>query len=209
MFVNNTKKWKKVILVMSKRAIFIFAGVTIFFICFYIGFNFNREETGENDIIANTAKIKNTINNTIENETIEVSSKEEKTTPNTILVFKKYYKDCEHTISSMSNIEEKMINLTEEEIKERYPGWDVEKFSKQEVVLSKNLESFCGEHYILTEEDNYISVYILDEEGNKILKEKGNISAEYLPETDRISLRNGIAIYGTEALNKLLEDFES
>ena len=49
----------------------------------------------------------------------------------------------------------------------------------------------------------------MDEAGNRTLKEEGNISCEYLPETDRINLRNGINIYGTEELNKTLENFES
>ena len=42
-----------------------------------------------------------------------------------------------------------------------------------------------------------------------LLKEQGSLSCEYLPETDRINLKNGINIYGTEELNKMLEDFES
>lgn len=196
---------------MSKRAIFICTGIILFSVCFYIGFNFNKEENVEKNVaIINSVEIKEKKeNNIIKNETIEVSSNEEKTTPNTILVFKRYYSDCEHTISNIANIEEYLVNLTEKEIKEKYPNWEIEKFSSKEVIFYKASDSFCGEHYLLSEEDGYISIYTLDEEGNKTLREKGKISVEYLPETDRISLQNGIAIYGTEELNKLLEDFES
>ena len=35
-----------------------------------------------------------------------------------------------------------------------------------------------------------------------------DISIQYLPETDKINIQNGIKIYGTENLDKVLEDFE-
>ena len=141
MFVNNTKKWKKVILVMSKQAIFICGGVILFSVCFYIGFNFNKEEKQEKNVaIINSVEVKEKkVSNTVKSEAIEANSNEEKTTPNTILVFKKYYSDCEHTISNISNIQEYQVNLTESEMKDNYPGWEIEKFSKQEVVFYKKL----------------------------------------------------------------------
>lgn len=98
--------------------------------------------------------------------------------------------------------------MTKQEVKEKYPNWKLEEFSKEEIVLSRTMDSFCGEHYYLTEENGYISVYTVDENENKEIKEEGKISTEYLTETDKIALKNGIMIYGTEELNKLLEDFE-
>ena len=173
---------------MSKRAIFVFGGVILFFVCFYIGFNFLGKEENTNNIIINTAEMRDKTNNEVKNEiVVEVSSNEEKTTPNTILVLKKFYKDCGHTISGTSTIPEDMVNLNEEEIKKSYSNWKVEKFSKEEIVLYKELESFCGEHYLLSEENDYISIYIVNEDGSTSLKEKGKISTEYLPEMDRIS----------------------
>ena len=40
------------------------------------------------------------------------------------------------------------------------------------------------------------------------LKEKTDIAAEYLPETDLINMQEGIKIFGKEELNQILEDFE-
>lgn len=196
---------------MNKRAIFIFCFILVliivFALCFYIGFNIDREE--ENNIVQNNTVItieKNEIN---KNEVIETSISDEKTTPNTILILKKCYLDCGHTITNKSTISEEMVNLNEEEIKEKYPSWKLEEFSQEKIVFYKELQSFCGEHYLLTEESGYINIYTIDEGENKSLKEKTSVSVEYLPETDRISLRNGLMIYGTEELNKILEDFES
>lgn len=193
---------------MNKKAIFILCLIILLCASFCIGIAVKREKEQE-EIIKNDMIFDKEENEVIENETIETSSNEEKTTPNTVLILKKYHTDCGHTISNKATIPDEMVNLTEEEIKEKYSNWELESFSQDEVILTKTLESFCGEHYYLLEENGYINIYIEDENGNKTLKEENIISCEYLPETDRITLRNGIMVYGTEELNKILEDYES
>lgn len=192
---------------MNKRAIFILGiGIFIALVIIYVIFTGNNNEQNKVDVADEiTTNKKQEI---IINEAIETSSQDEKTTPNTILILKKYYQDCGHTISGKASIPEEMVNLTKDEISQKYPGWELEQFSKDEVILYKEVDSFCGEHYFVTEEDGYISIYNIDEEENKKLKEKTNLSVEYLTETDKINLKNGIIIYGTEELNKLIEDFE-
>ena len=144
-----------------------------------------------------------------EKEFIQTNVEEEKITPNTTLMLKKTYKKCTHTINDITTIPGEMVNLTKEEIIKKYPEWDIEKFSKEELILSKEMDGTCGEHYMLTEEDGYICIYMLeDDEKNKKLKEKTELSIEYLTETDKITLKNGIRVYGGESLKKVLEDFE-
>ncbi len=192
---------------MNKKAIFIFL-IIILGVCILLVYNVQKEKK-QNDIIRNDMIFDEETNLVYEEETLETTSQEEKTTPNTLLVLKKYYTDCGHTISNTASMPEEMVNLTEEEIAQKYPNWEVEVFSEDEVVLAITLDSFCGEHYYLTEEDGYISVYIVDEAENKTLKATGKLSTEYLTETDKIALKNGIMVYGTEELNKILEDFET
>ena len=193
---------------MNKRAIFIFVLIIVFVIFFYLGFTWKRNNKQE-EIIKNDMIFDENINEATDNKAIETVSQEEKTTPNTVLVLKKYYIDCDHTISNRATIPEEMVNLTKEELAEKYKNWEIEEFSQDEVILSRELESFCGEHYYLMEEDGHINIYTVDEAGNKTLKEENRMSCEYLPETDRITLRNGIMVYTKEELNKILEDFES
>ena len=102
-----------------------------------------------------------------------------------------------------------MVNLIKDELAAKYPGWKVEEFSKEEVLLSKELDSFCGEHYLLIEEEGAVVLYRLDEGDNRNLIETTDIAFEYLPETDKVILKNGIFIYGKEELGKIREDFES
>ena len=139
---------------------------------------------------------------------MQTGTLEEKTTPNTILTLKKYYTECGHTITTSAKIPEDKVNLTENEFKEQYSDWEMESFSQDEIILLRKLDSFCGEHYLLTEKDGVINISTVDAEGIVRFKAKTNLPVEYLPETDRITLRNGLMVYGTDELNKLLEDFE-
>lgn len=187
---------------MYKRAIFILIFVNFFILFSIIGILI------QNNRLKNIEDIEKTVKS-ITDEAIETSSEKEKITPNTILILKKKYKACGHTIGNRASIPEEMVNLTKEEIIEQYSNWELEKFSREEVILLKEVEGVCGEHYILKEQDGYISIYTVDENGNKSLKEITNIATEYLTETDRIALKNEIEIYGIENLNKTLEDFET
>ena len=189
---------------MKKRAIFIF--ILIFTLFFVIGYSIQNsiEQRSTND---NTIREKNE-NTIIKEETIEVNSKEEKTTPNTIMVLKKKYSTCGHVISSRASIPEEMVNLTKESVSEKYSEWEIEEFTTNQIVLMKAVDGFCNEHYLLIEEDESINLYILNEMGEKKLKKTIDIVIEYLPETDKITLKNGIMIYGKDNLNKILEDYE-
>ena len=140
---------------MNKRTIFIF--ILIFIIFFLIGFTFQRG-TIKSDTNTNNENKRNNINIIDESETIEVNSSDEKTTPNTIIILKKKYTDCGHEVSSRATIPEEMVNLTKEETQEKYPNWKIEGFSKEQIILSKEVDSFCGEHYFLVEENGEVNI---------------------------------------------------
>lgn len=191
---------------MWKRAIFIF--IMIFVVFFILGYTIQNNMSTKNNI-NNTRTGQNGINLVDQTQTIEVNSSDEKTTPNTIMILKKKYTDCGHEISSRAGIPEEMVNLTKEEIIEKYPNWKLEVFSKEQIVLSKEVNSFCGEHYLLIEENGEINLYSIDEAGERSFKRRLDIAVEYLTETDNITLKNGLMVYGTENLNKIIEDYEA
>ena len=145
----------------------------------------------------------------VEQEEIEnVSSVEEKVSANAILVLKKYYTKCEHTLNEYVELPQELVNMTEEEVKEQYPDWEVIGFTPEQIILYKEFEDVCGEHFKLKVEDGKVAVYIVNSDGTEILYEKTDISSEYLTETDLINMENGLEIYGKEELNKIIEDFE-
>ena len=145
----------------------------------------------------------------IEQEEIEkTSSNEEKVSANAILILKKYYTKCEHTLNEYVELPQELVNMTEDEVKEQYSDWNLIGFSSDQIILYKEFDDVCGEHFKLRIEDGKISVYIVNKDGTESLYEKTNISSEYLTETDLINMENGLEIYGKEELNKIIEDFE-
>lgn len=142
-----------------------------------------------------------------ENE-ITVSSAEEKVSPNADLVIKKYYKKCDHTTKEYVELPKEMINLTQEELEKQYKEFEVESFSSNEVVLIKEEEGYCNEHYLVRTENGRLVIYQINEAGDQKLYERTEISTEYLPQVDMSELEQGIKVYGKEELNSLLENFE-
>ena len=131
-----------------------------------------------------------------------------KITPNTKLVLKKYYTQCNHTINTYVELPKELVNLDEQELKKEYEGWKVDKFTQDEVILLKEENAFCDEHYIIKEYSGRIAIYKINKNGAEILEKVTSISTEYLTEHDLLNIKNGIKVYGTEQLNKTLEDYE-
>ncbi len=141
-------------------------------------------------------------------ETLKTNSEQEKTSPNSAFITKTYYKKCGHTASKYSNIAEDDVNLTREDIQKKYPDYKIESFSGNEIVLYQEKDGECGEHYLVKDKDGQVTIYeILEDKSQKEIDVTG-ISTEYLPETDKINMKNGIAVNGKQNLNQLLEDFE-
>lgn len=102
-----------------------------------------------------------------------------------------------------------MINLTEEELEEKYKDWEIKSFSADEIILYKKMSGICGEHFVITtNNDNAVVVYKLDEDYNKEVYEQTDISIEYLATEDIQKLEEGIYVYGITSLNSALESFE-
>ena len=139
---------------------------------------------------------------------LSTASLEEKLLPTANLILEKRYQDCKHTVVTESELPVEMANLTEDEIKQRYPAWIVKDFSKDSVTLYKLEDGLCGEHFVINEEDGNVVVYRLDEDYNKTLYEKTDIYTEYLPQEDVLRLKEGIYVYSTANLNSELENLE-
>lgn len=139
-----------------------------------------------------------------------VNSEDEKISANSALILKKYYKACGHTINEYAEMLPELVNMTQDEIDEKFIEWELIGFSPREVTLFKEFEGTCGEHFRLKEENGKIIVYkVLEDEAEQIY-EKTQISTEYLTETDLLQIQSekGIEVSGKEELNKVLEDFE-
>ena len=183
--------------------------VVFIIIASYILFSTKEERIEENNIY---------ISELVEDECTEeyeeyqkltiVSSVEEKLSANAILILKKYYQKCDHTINEYVELPQELVNMTKEEVQAEYAEWEVIGFEKGKLILYKEFDDVCGEHFKLKIENGKVVVYIVNIDGNESIYEKTNISSEYLTETDLINMQDGLEIYGKEELNQIIEDFE-
>ena len=100
------------------------------------------------------------------------------------------------------------VNLTKDEIQEKYQEYEIEDFATNAIVLYQEKEGECGEHYMVKDKDGMVTVYQVLEDGSEKELETTGITTEYLPETDKINMKNGIQVNGKQELNQLIEDFE-
>lgn len=139
---------------------------------------------------------------------IEANSGEEKISPNCSFTEKIYYKKCGHTTSQYLELPQDLVNQTKEQLQEKYLDWEIQTFASNEVVLYQEKEGECGEHYLVKDKDGTVTIYQILEDGTEKEYETTGITTEYLPETDKINMKNGIRVNGKQELNQLIEDFE-
>lgn len=144
----------------------------------------------------------------IQDDMLQANSTEEKISPNCFITMKKTYNKCGHTTSEYVAIPKELVNKTEEDLKEKYEGWTIDKFSDTQIVMSKKEDGECGEHYIVKDKEGKVVIYKLLEDGSEDEYEVTDISTEYITDTDKINMKNGIKVNGKQELNQLIEDFE-
>lgn len=168
------------------------------------GNNENNGSNGNNSYYDNSEN-----NNNIENSVIvKTSSGGEKTTPNTTIIFESYYSKCGHSKIRSEKISNEYVNKTEEEMQKIYSDWEIKSFSSDRIELYKNENSLCSNHYIVKEENGYVTVYNINKDGQEVLSDKTDISTKYLPKDDNDLLKNGIKANSASQLEQILADFE-
>ena len=203
------KKTWIIILILAVIILGIIVGVTIY----------NKNENSKNNMMANEI---NTVSEKITDECtdeykeleeqakleVETNSSEEKISPNCLITLKRHYNECKHTINEYIDIPQNLVNGTQEDLEKEYQNWEIQKFSSNEIILYREFDSNCGQHFILRNDDGKITIYKINENNEEEVYEKTEISVEYLTETDKVEIQNGIRVNGIEELNQLIEDFE-
>lgn len=155
------------------------------------------------------AKTKNNIEELYENtNTVMTGAKEEKVSPNTNFALKKYYDECSHFDYEEAELPSELINLNQQEIEDYYDDWEVEKFTGEDLVLAKEINGYCNQHFLIRLDNENVNVYRLGTLGELNEYKKTDIFKSYLPEEDVANLEEGISVYGEGKLSSVLEDFE-
>ena len=147
------------------------------------------------------------INNEI--STLNTNSEKEKVSPNATIILKTVYTVCGHFKEIKQKVDESLVNKTKKEIEDIYFEYNIEKFDQKEIILVKNKNSQCGEHYIVKNINGFLEIYRILETGEEILYQKTDILIDYLTDTDKLNIKKGLIIDGKDKLNLLLEDYGS
>lgn len=202
---------KRAIIILSVALVIIISVCTAFLIK-----DLNKEEIEEkadtkvseltNELV--TDECVDEANNFEEIEIEETNSNEEKTSPNCKLTMKRYYNECGHSIEEYTDLNNELVNKTKDEIQQVYSAWTIDKFSNDEIIISRSFDSQCGEHYIVREKDGKVAVYLISGDGTETELQDTEISTEFLTEADKIELQDGIRANGKQELNQVIENFE-
>ncbi|AOY76934.1 BofC C-terminal domain-containing protein [Clostridium formicaceticum] len=151
-----------------------------------------------------------------ESDDAPVNYHEDSIEAETQIVYKTFYTICENTMEEVMTPVSAMVGLNEtgfqEYVQNHYPLFEIEKFSSEEVVLFQRKEAVCPNHYnhyLITVNEGYITIYQINENGEKILVEKTAVSAAMLPHVDQEKLKSGILRKTKEEVYQLLEDYSS
>ena len=145
----------------------------------------------------------------IDNTDVVVTSYSKfKISPNTKLIFETIYNKCKHKEIKEEIASKEIVNFNEEELKNKYKDYEIKQFSVERVILYREIDEYCGKHFILKEKEGVVAIYKIKNDGSEELMDLTDISVQYLPETDKLNLKDGIKIYGVDNLDKTLEDFE-
>lgn len=196
----------KVILILVSIIIIIVSIITA--VVIYNGEDEEQAKVSIKNIEENTT---NTLNNTINSDNqnvIETNVKEVRISPNAFITFKETYEGCGHTKVDFVEVPEDFVNLSKEELKDKYSDWNIEKFTDTDIIISKDFKGSCDEHFIVKDVDGIVTAFKIKEDGTEEEYEITDIATEYLTDTDKIEMKNGIRVNGKQNLNQLIEDYE-
>ncbi len=126
-------------------------------------------------------------------------------TANTKIIFKTYYTLCSHMIDQELLDTKELVNMTDTKLAERYPDWTVAEFSSKQVILKREIQTYCPRHFIISSKDGYVAIYVYNSDGVKTLFEMTDNPISVLTPDDQRNLEYGIVADSEEELQQTLE----
>lgn len=191
----------------------IFLGILVFIVSVGVGFVYTRMfyDTGDNQQSAQL-ELNNIEDYGVQNytklQTLEASSEDEKLSPNAKFAIKEFYDECGHFNFKYHQLPAEIVNMSRQEIEDYYDEYEVEEFDNNNLVLTKEINGLCNEHFFVTLGNEHIEVMKLNADGSFSPYQETDISREYLPEEDIKQLEEGIYVYGSGKINSVIEDYE-
>lgn len=163
-------------------------------------------ENNKQEQIANLKNVHNIYENS--QNTVTTALQEKKVSPNTKFALKKFYDECSHFEYEEAELPIELVNLNRQEIEDYYVDWEVEEFTDKRLVLCKEINGYCNEHFLIKLDGENVNIYRLSTQGKFNKYRETDIVKEYLTQSDIEKLIEGITVYGEGKLSSVLEDFE-
>ena len=196
----------KIIIILLSIIVIIASIITA--VVIYNGEDEEQAKVSIKNVETNTT---NTLENNVSSDNqnvVETNVKEVRISPNAFITFKETYEGCGHTKVDFVEVPEDFVNLSKEELKDKYSDWNIEKFTDTDIILSKDFEGSCDEHFIVKDVNGVVTVFKIKEDGTEEEYQITDIATEYLTDTDKIEMEKGIRVNGKQNLNQLIEDYE-
>lgn len=149
------------------------------------------------------------IENIYENkQTVTTASENKKVSPNMKFALKKCYDECNHFEYEEAQLPVELVNLTQAEVEDYYKDWEVAEFTDKQLTLTKEINGYCDQHFLIKLDQDHVNVYQFGRLGELNPYQKTDIARDYLPQEDIENLEEGITVYGQGKLSAVLEDYE-
>jgi len=215
MFENRARKRRKNAVLLIVALILISAFGFGYYLNYGSSTNVNRENDeqdknvgykipnsirnpGPTDLIANADTVP-------EKDQIATADPENLIKANTKIIFKTYFSLCSHMVDENQDDTREFVNLSEEALKTKYPDWAINEFSTQQVILKREIQTYCPRHYIIGVKDGYIAIYVYNNDGIKTLYQMTDNPTSILTREDQDKLQYGIVADNDEELQQKLE----
>jgi len=194
-------KWKSILTLIVTMAVMVAAG-------YIYGFYNGPPAEGQEDIDKRTDISKLALaekENDEEEETVAPVI-----SPETDIIFNRFYTLCKDVVVEKRKPFKEEIGSDISGIRARFNDWDVEEFSEIQVVLKKEIDNYCSNHYIVQEQGGLVTIYIPveEKEGLEVLNQT-SIKVSSLHPALQEEIEEGLVVDSLEQVEILMESWES
>lgn len=196
------------------RTVLLLLGI-VFVAAFILGYYLNSGTRVEDDDLSkvNNFEIPDSLKSfskpNQENDFVSTDDSMRRVEESTVLSYVTYFKMCGHKVEKNIKTPQAFIGLNIEELQQRIEGWQINEMTEERVIFTRDIETFCPRHFIIGVKDDNIAIYIYNESGEKILKEKTDIDINILTPEDQMLLHSGIVADTEDDMELKIEGFSN
>ncbi len=195
-----------------KLFVLIVASMVLLFLGLVVGYNiFKPKKTFNMPMtLAQVQAAEPQTQETVEYQTVSAQPPQAniaKITPTTNMVYTYLYKQDGNKETTEEFPPYFLIGLTEEELSDTFSGWDILKFSEEEILMQKTVEGKSNQYYVIGIENGYVAVFYETPINGERLKEVTDTPIDALSNDELRRLKAGVYVSGNEQLYLALQDY--